>query len=194
MSLTRRRLRLPKHSSRGGLLGVTAAATSWNAPNFIRTKYVTNVIMSNGAAAAPGAIQIVYDAAAIPQLAANNVIMLTPNVNGALLVGGAAGAIDWACTSAGTVTAGGSTAPASCSRPAATWSPSTCRATASNAISLLAVDPPDSTRSPSTEGLLLLRPSRQPSRRPFCDQCHESRGTNVRLSADDLTIALASYQ
>ena len=95
----------------GGLLGVTAAAVSWNAPNFIRTKYVLNVIMSNGAAAAPGAIQIVYDAAAIPQLGANNIIMLTPNVGGALLVAGAAGAIDWACTSAGVVTAGGSTPP-----------------------------------------------------------------------------------
>jgi type IV pilus assembly protein PilA len=95
----------------GGLLGVTAAATSWNPPNFVRTKYVALVTIANGAAGFPGAITINYDAVAIPQLAANNVIVLTPNVSGAKLAGTSAGAIDWACTSSGTVTAGGSVPP-----------------------------------------------------------------------------------
>jgi type IV pilus assembly protein PilA len=88
----------------GGLTGLTAAATSWNA-TFVATKYVTTINMANGAAAIPGLITITYNAGAIPQLAALNVLDLTPNIAGAVIIAASSGNIDWACTSAGTVTA-----------------------------------------------------------------------------------------
>jgi type IV pilus assembly protein PilA len=89
----------------GGLVGITAASVSWNA-GFVATKYVTTVTMANGAAAFPGLITITYNNVAIPQLAALDVLVLTPNIAGAAITGAAAGNIDWACTSAGVVTAG----------------------------------------------------------------------------------------
>jgi type IV pilus assembly protein PilA len=84
--------------------GLTAAATSWNT-NFAPTKYVTNIAVAGGAAAEPGAITITYNAGVITQMAGANVLVLTPNVAGAVLSGTSAGNIDWACTSAGTATA-----------------------------------------------------------------------------------------
>jgi len=89
----------------GGLTGLTAAATSWNL-GFVATKYVTTIAMANGAAAFPGAITITYNAGNITQLAALNVLVLTPSVGGAVLSATSSGNIDWACTSAGVVTAG----------------------------------------------------------------------------------------
>jgi len=91
----------------GGLLGITATATAWNPPNFVPTKYVALVTIAPGAAAFPGAITVTYSAATIPQIAAAPVLVLTPNIGGAAIVAAAAGAIDWACTSNGNVTAGG---------------------------------------------------------------------------------------
>jgi type IV pilus assembly protein PilA len=89
----------------GGLTGLTAAATSWNS-SFTATKYVTTITMANGAAAFPGAITITYNSGIISQLAGANVLVLTPNVAGAAIAAASSGNIDWACTSAGTVTAG----------------------------------------------------------------------------------------
>jgi type IV pilus assembly protein PilA len=89
----------------GGLTGLTAAAKAWNS-NFVASKYVTNITVANGAAAFPGAITVTYNAAAITQLAGANIIVLTPQVGGAVLKGTSAGNIDWSCTSAGNTTAG----------------------------------------------------------------------------------------
>jgi type IV pilus assembly protein PilA len=85
----------------GGLIpGLSAAATSWNG-SFVATKYVTNIQIAAGT----GAIQITYNTANLPQLAGANVVMLTPLISGAALVASATGNIDWACTSAGHLTA-----------------------------------------------------------------------------------------
>lgn len=88
----------------GGLVGLTAAAVSWNS-SFVATKYVTTIAVANGAAAAPGLITITYNAVAIPQIAAAPIVQLTPNIGGAVIVATAAGAIDWACSSAQNTTA-----------------------------------------------------------------------------------------
>jgi len=90
----------------GGLIpGLSAAAGSWNG-SFTATKYVTSITI----AAATGAITITYSSANIgPLTAGNNVLVLTPNILGALLTATATGNIDWACTSAGVATAGAQT-------------------------------------------------------------------------------------
>jgi len=85
----------------GGLVpGLSAAATSWNA-SFVPTKYVSNIQVDK----TNGAIQITYSTANIAPLTGANVLMLTPNIQGALLAATSTGNIDWACTSAGNVTA-----------------------------------------------------------------------------------------
>ena len=84
----------------GGLQGLTAAAASWNG-SWVATKYVKTINM----AAANGVITITYDTVAIAQLTGNNVLVLSPNIGGALLVATSAGNIDWACTSAAGTTA-----------------------------------------------------------------------------------------
>lgn len=72
------------------------------------SKYVTSVNIG-----ANGAITITYNNTAngIPALAANRIVMLTPSIAGALLVAGATGTIDWACSSATSATAAGRTPP-----------------------------------------------------------------------------------
>jgi type IV pilus assembly protein PilA len=85
----------------GGLVpGLSAAATSWNG-SFVATKYVSNIQI----AAATGAITIGYSTANIAPLTGANVLVLTPNISGAALAATSTGNIDWACTSAGHVTA-----------------------------------------------------------------------------------------
>jgi type IV pilus assembly protein PilA len=78
----------------GGTVGLTAAATSWNAA-FVPTKYVSGLAIAGGT----GVTSISYSVAAIPQLGAKNLVTLTPNIAGALL-GTTSGNIDWACASA----------------------------------------------------------------------------------------------
>jgi type IV pilus assembly protein PilA len=85
----------------GGLVpGLSAAAASWNG-SFVATKYVSNIAVT----AATGAITIGYSTANIAPLTGANVLVLTPNILGALLTASATGNIDWACTSAGSLTA-----------------------------------------------------------------------------------------
>jgi type IV pilus assembly protein PilA len=85
----------------GGMPGLKTAATSWNG-SWKATKYVTTLNITTNT----GAITITYNAGQISQLGANNVLVLTPNIAGALIVATSSGNIDWACTSAGTTTAG----------------------------------------------------------------------------------------
>jgi type IV pilus assembly protein PilA len=87
------------------ILGVTAAATAWNA-EFKSTKYVKTMAIGT----LTGVIAITYDAVAIPQLAGANVVDLAPwvadSVNGLKpLATGLSCAIDWACVSAANSTA-----------------------------------------------------------------------------------------
>jgi type IV pilus assembly protein PilA len=84
----------------GGTVGLTAAATSWNAA-FVPTKYVTGVVI----AGASGVISISYSAGQIPQLGAANLLTLTPNIAGAALAASSSGNIDWACSSVAHTTA-----------------------------------------------------------------------------------------
>ena len=80
----------------GGLTpGLSAAAASWNG-SFVATKYVSNIAIT----AASGAITITYNTANIAPLTGANVLVLTPNISGALLTATSTGNIDWACSSA----------------------------------------------------------------------------------------------
>jgi type IV pilus assembly protein PilA len=81
------------------MAGVTAAANAWNA-GFSATKYVTNV----AADVNTGVITVTYDGVNIPQIGGMTV-NLSPFIAGAALAPGQEGAIDWACTSAGSTTA-----------------------------------------------------------------------------------------
>jgi type IV pilus assembly protein PilA len=84
----------------GGMPGLAAATAAWNG-SWVATKYVTliNITTTNGV------ITITYNSGQISQLGANNKLVLTPNVGGALIVATSAGNIDWACSSAANVTA-----------------------------------------------------------------------------------------
>jgi type IV pilus assembly protein PilA len=79
--------------------GLGAASAEW-ALNFKATKYVTAVTIG----AATGIITVSYNAVSIPQLNGANKVLLSPYIANAALAGGAAGNIDWACTSAGNTT------------------------------------------------------------------------------------------
>jgi type IV pilus assembly protein PilA len=84
----------------GSTTGLTAAASSWNT-SFVSTKYVKTIAVSNS-----GVITVTYDPAGIPQLVTgSNTLLLTPFINGAVLVASSTGNIDWACTSQGNATA-----------------------------------------------------------------------------------------
>jgi type IV pilus assembly protein PilA len=89
----------------GDIVGLNAAALAFNAPNFVATKYVSNVAI----AATTGIITVTYSVAAatggIPQLNGANVIKLSPYINKVALAAGASGNIDWACASATQATA-----------------------------------------------------------------------------------------
>jgi type IV pilus assembly protein PilA len=88
----------------GGLPGLKAAATSWNT-SWVATKYVTTLNIGT----TTGAITITYNAGQISQLGANNILVLTPNIGGALIVATSAGNIDWACSSSAKTTASAQT-------------------------------------------------------------------------------------
>jgi type IV pilus assembly protein PilA len=90
--------------SAGLVPGLSAAATSWNG-SFVATKYVQNIQIT----AANGAITVSYNTTNLAPLTGANVLVLTPNIQGALLSATATGNIDWACTSAGSVTAAAQT-------------------------------------------------------------------------------------
>jgi len=90
----------------GDVTGVNAAAAAWNA-GFTPTKYVAGLAVSTDGL---GTISIIYDVTpnGIPQLSQGGgpLLTLSPNINKAPLATGVAGPIDWACASAGQVTAG----------------------------------------------------------------------------------------
>ena len=91
----------------GDVTGVNAAAAAWNA-GFIATKYVAGLAVSVDGL---GTISITYDVTpnGIPQLATGGggpLLTLSPNIAKAPLATGVTGPIDWACASAGQITAG----------------------------------------------------------------------------------------
>ena len=91
-----------------GLTGITAAITAYNlvAANEKSSKYISNITINP---AAPYNIVITTAttaASGLPTIAQNKTIMMTPNVQNVAIVGGALGAIDWACTSLTGTTAG----------------------------------------------------------------------------------------
>ncbi|TLZ01624.1 MAG: pilin [Gammaproteobacteria bacterium] len=80
------------------IAGVAGASAEWVAA-FKPTKYVSTITIDP----ADGHIVVTYGANT-PQLSTKTVI-LTPNINKALLATGLSGNIDWACTSTGSATA-----------------------------------------------------------------------------------------
>jgi type IV pilus assembly protein PilA len=89
-----------------GMPGVVSASTAWGtkAPAEKRTKFVEDVTVSPA-----GVVQVTTAltaaASGLPTDALGKTINFTPYVAGAPAAAGAVGAIDWACTSAGTATA-----------------------------------------------------------------------------------------
>jgi type IV pilus assembly protein PilA len=114
----------------GGVVGLKAAATSWNT-SFVsagKTKYVSNIAIDTTS----GAITVSYSATAIPQLGAGINLVLTPYIATQALSGTntLSGNIDWACTSAGNATASAQsmTATANATTGVATkFVPSNCK-------------------------------------------------------------------
>lgn len=117
--------------------GLNAAAAAWNSIPAAekQSKYVSNVCVGGvGCPPAPGSPwQVVLIVAAsagngIPTGLNGSTLVLSPNVNGAVPVAGAAGALDWACGSDTVITAtarnltnrGAGTLPAK-------YAPSECR-------------------------------------------------------------------
>jgi type IV pilus assembly protein PilA len=86
-----------------GTQGLKIAASTWNS-SWVATKYVSSINVST----TNGTITITYNGTTngISQLGTtNNVLVLTPNIAGAVIVATSVGNIDWACTSAGNGTA-----------------------------------------------------------------------------------------
>jgi type IV pilus assembly protein PilA len=116
----------------GGATGLTAAANSWNS-SFTSTKYVSNIAVASAAGAGQGVITVTYNATQIPQLGANNTIVLSPFVNsgGEVALGSAgslSGNIDWACTSAAKTTASAQSMGAAAAGTVATkYVPTNCK-------------------------------------------------------------------
>jgi type IV pilus assembly protein PilA len=124
-----------------GLAGVTAAANGWGSgTGFVATKYVTCIVLNNGAGAAgtnscgaaagaaPGLITIVYNTGVtgIPQLAGANTVTLEPSVAHAAL-GATAGNIDWGCASATDATAVANNVPATLGTLLGKYAPTQCK-------------------------------------------------------------------
>jgi type IV pilus assembly protein PilA len=88
------------------MAGVAAAGQAWNTA-FAPTKYVTSVLVTNtppAGAAGDGVITVLYSAN-VPQISGKSVV-LTPYINTVKLATGQTGAIDWACASTTSNTAG----------------------------------------------------------------------------------------
>ncbi|PKM45828.1 MAG: prepilin-type cleavage/methylation domain-containing protein [Gammaproteobacteria bacterium HGW-Gammaproteobacteria-1] len=111
-----------------GLAGVAAAAAEYNARPIAtkQSKYIADIQVAGN-----GVITVTLESAAqagLPTDAAGTTLVFTPNVQQALIVAGATGAVDWACasttnttaTNRGLVTAGAGTLPAK-------YAPSECR-------------------------------------------------------------------
>ena len=106
------------------MAGVKAAALAVTAGS-TPTKYVTSVTAST----TTGTLTITYNGGQIPQIAAANIITLTPYIAGALLVAGAQGNIDWGCAAAShaTLTAHGMAAPPAGGNMVAKYVPTECK-------------------------------------------------------------------
>lgn len=86
-----------------GMLGLQSAADAWT---FSPTKYVKKIAIDGKT----GAITVTFDgsgAGGLSVLGADDTIMFIPNALQKPLADGAAGSIDWACTSATDTTATG---------------------------------------------------------------------------------------
>jgi type IV pilus assembly protein PilA len=107
-----------------GTQGVIAAAGAWAFP-LNGSKYVNNITIGN---AAPFLITITYNGGAtgIPQLGANQTLVLEPSVAKAVL-GAVSGPIDWACGSVGTATAASEGLPVTAGTLPAKYAPNQCK-------------------------------------------------------------------
>ena len=112
-----------------GLAGVSAAATEYNGRSAgeKQSKYIASIVID----AANGAITVTSASTAqagLPTDAAGKTLVLTPNVQKAVLASGVTGAIDWACASVTATTAGtrGLASAAAGTLPAK-YAPSECR-------------------------------------------------------------------
>ncbi|RRV34526.1 pilin [Stutzerimonas stutzeri] len=90
-----------------GLAGVEAAADEYNSRDQSekQSKYVADIEIDN----TNGAITVTTASSAqagLPTDAAGKTLVFTPNVQGAVIVSGVTGAIDWACASTTATTAG----------------------------------------------------------------------------------------
>lgn len=110
------------------LAGITAAANEYNARPLAerQSKMVANMVINN----ANGVITVTAEGATagLPSDAAGGTLLFTPNVQGAIPVAGAIGAIDWACSSTTATTAASrGLAVAGNGTMLAKYAPSECR-------------------------------------------------------------------
>jgi type IV pilus assembly protein PilA len=107
-----------------GTQGVIAAAGAWAFP-VNGSKYVNNITIGN---AAPFLITITYNGGAngIPQLGANQTLILEPSVAKAVL-GAVSGPIDWACASFTNATANSEGLPNTTGTLPAKYAPTQCK-------------------------------------------------------------------
>lgn len=104
--------------------GVTSAANAWNVAAS-QSKYVTNVQV-----ASTGVITVNFKATTqngLPTTLNSNTLVFTPSVNNAALADNSVGAIDWACGSVTTATAGARNLPVTAGNLPAKYAPSECR-------------------------------------------------------------------
>ncbi len=104
------------------MAGMTAQATAWNAA-FTPSKYVGALAIN----AANGEIQITFNGVDAPAQITGQTLILTPSINGAALVAGLAGNIDWACASVNTATATARGLPVTAGTLVARYAPTECQ-------------------------------------------------------------------
>jgi type IV pilus assembly protein PilA len=106
----------------GGMAGLKSSADAWN---FVATKYVTNIAITDTS----GVITVTYNGGAngVPQLAGANLLVFTPSVNKAVLADNNPGNVDWACGSVATTTATNEGIPVNAGTVLAKYVPTQCK-------------------------------------------------------------------
>jgi type IV pilus assembly protein PilA len=106
----------------GGLTGLKAAADAWS---FVPTKYVAGITIAD----TTGIITVTYDITntGIPQLSTGKTLFFTPSVAKGALNDTTPGNVDWACTSAGNVTASTAGLPGAVATVLGKYVPTQCK-------------------------------------------------------------------
>ena len=91
-----------------GLAGITAAATTYNAiaASQKASKYVSDITADTATGSLTMKTALTAAASGLPTAALGKTLVMSPNVQKAVIANGVTGAIDWACASDSATTAG----------------------------------------------------------------------------------------